>query len=312
MSELTKALIQARIACGAVVRKDGQNTAQGFNYVGHVHVLVSGAREALLLNGLSLAEKSVEFAGELSIPKRDGAQLIWRWRGVFELAHIGGESREYTFEATTFAADKAAYIASTALDRTAMLRVCQLAGGAKEDPEHDSNERYEDAAERPARIAKTAAEKMDKIAAGGTKPAGGPTAQPASTRPVSGDSPAQLPAVAMTVSDETTGEPDAAAWRARYEAECTAALAAGYPFVGEDERGMPIPGGEMPAIDKRAKQHAGKLYDKTPPGYLREVVIPHASFAARPTGVRLHALYLVAAHEQDKAEKSEAADGAAG
>lgn len=170
--ELTKALVKARIACNAVVHKAGKNQAQNYSYVGHEQVLVSGAREALLAHGLVLVETAVMFAGEMKYATRNGEQLCWRWRGEFVLLHDSGEFQRFEFEATTGPNDKAAFVASTALDRTAMLRICQLAGGAKEDPEHDSNERYDDAVKRP----KSVAEKLDKIAAQGGERAASPLA----------------------------------------------------------------------------------------------------------------------------------------
>jgi len=154
MSELTKALIKARMACKATLHKEGRNQAQNYAYVGHEHVLTSGAREALLVNGLALVERHVSFAGVLEYATRNGNQVCWRWRGVFDLVHMSGESKEFEFEATTAANDKAAYVASTALDRTAHLRVCCLAGSAEEDPEHDTHDRYAAAASRPAAVSR--------------------------------------------------------------------------------------------------------------------------------------------------------------
>ena len=59
--------------------------------------------------------------------------------------------------------DKAAFVASTALDRTAILRIMQLAGSDEENPEHDSNEQ-DKPAPRPQRT-------LDDVAA--AKPSGG-------------------------------------------------------------------------------------------------------------------------------------------
>ncbi len=163
---LTRALKQARMACKAVIRKEGKNSAQGYAYVGHEHVLTSGAREALLSQGLVLEQTGTEFAGVLEIPKKDGVSLVWRWRGTFQLAHEeSGFSQTYMIEATTQANDKAAYVASTALERTMLLRLCQMSGGSKEDPEHDIHDRYEETQHRAA----TVTEKLDAIAAGGER-----------------------------------------------------------------------------------------------------------------------------------------------
>lgn len=148
--------------------------------------------------------------------------------------------------------------------------------------------------ERPP--AKTAEQRMDEIARGGERA----ETRPTETSSPPSSEPSTPPSTASSATAETGELLDAKAWRARYEAEASAALDAGYPFVGEDESGLPVPGGEMPTIPAKARQHAGKAYDQIPPGYLREVIVPHESFAGRAQNVRLHALYLVAAHELAK------------
>jgi hypothetical protein len=166
MSELVKALVKARMACKPTVHKSAKNSAQNYSYVGHEQVLVSGARESLLAHGLVLVEKAVMFVGELPYRTKAGEQMCWRWRGVFELVHESGDSREYEFEATTGTNDKAAFVASTALDRTAHLRICCIAGSAEEDPEHDSHDRFAEAAAKSQRTKRT----LDDVARG-TEPA---------------------------------------------------------------------------------------------------------------------------------------------
>lgn len=139
-AELTVALVKARQEMRGTVYKAGRNDAQRFAYVGHEHVLVSGARDALLKHGLALVQTGVEFAGESTYRTSKGDNACWRWRGKFTLAHTSGGALELTFEATTQANDKAGYVASTALDRTAHLRVLELAGSSEEDPEHNSHD----------------------------------------------------------------------------------------------------------------------------------------------------------------------------
>lgn len=141
MKELVTALVAARQACKPTVHKEGKNQQQGYAYAGHEHVLEQGARQQLLAHGLVLEQVKVEFLGELHYETRNGKNIAWRWRGVHKLVHISGEEREYEFEATTNTNDKSAFVASTALDRTAHLRVLELAGSAEENPEHDSHDR---------------------------------------------------------------------------------------------------------------------------------------------------------------------------
>lgn len=141
MSALTKALVAARLELRGTVFKGGMNQAQRYAYVGHEQVIVGGARDALLKHGLVLEQRSVEFMGVLEFKTKSGDQMCWRWKGVHALCHESGEERLYAFEATTGTNDKASFVASTALDRTAHLRIMELAGSADEDPEHDSHDR---------------------------------------------------------------------------------------------------------------------------------------------------------------------------
>lgn len=153
MQELTKALLAARTDVAATVFKKGQIKTEGnerapkYNYVGHEHVLLH-VRERMLNHGLVLVQTSVEFAGYAEWETRDGLKRILRWKGVHRLMHTSGESLEYACEATTNTNDKSAFVASTACDRTALLRLMQLAGSAEEDPEHHSNQQKEERAPR--------------------------------------------------------------------------------------------------------------------------------------------------------------------
>jgi hypothetical protein len=134
---LMGALLAARKSVQARVHKAGKNEAQKYTYVGHEHVLTGGARDALLENGLVLLLESYEFLGA-NVTR--GESQVWRWRGIFLLLHTSGERLGLSYEATTVPNDKAGFVASTALDRTAHMRVLELAGSDEENPEHDSNE----------------------------------------------------------------------------------------------------------------------------------------------------------------------------
>lgn len=163
MSELAKALASARAVMRGTVYKGGANQHQKYAYVGHEHVLTSGAREAMHEHGLSLVQTGVDFVGE--VPAGKASALLWR--GAFKLIHTSGESLDLSYMATTQPNDKAAFVASTALDRTAFLRVLALAGSSDEDPEHDEHDtraRYDreppttqaNAAQQAARAAENA------------------------------------------------------------------------------------------------------------------------------------------------------------
>lgn len=144
MSALTKALILARLELKhGTVFKGAQNSHQKYAYVSHEGVVTCGARDALLKHGLVLEQRSMEYVGPI-----EKAQL---WRGTHALVHDeSGEERIYTFCATTQANDKAAMVASTTLDKTAILRVLQLAGSAEDDAEHDAHDRRTPEPPKPA------------------------------------------------------------------------------------------------------------------------------------------------------------------
>lgn len=141
MKELIAALVEARKTCKPTIHKEGRNLEQNYSFVGHEHVLLGGARDALLANGLILEEVKTEFIGPADAVSKNGTRMIWRWRGYFKLAHVSGDERSYEYEATTIPNDKAAFVASTALDRIAHLRLLELAGSNEENPEHESHER---------------------------------------------------------------------------------------------------------------------------------------------------------------------------
>jgi hypothetical protein len=134
---LHSALIAARAAIPARVFKAAHHQGQGgYNYVSHEQVLLH-ARDALLEHGLLLEERSVSYDGESIVRSQRGESHVWRWTGTFALVHERGEERAYSFTATTQPNDKAAYVASTSLDRLAHMRVLQLAGTSDENAESD-------------------------------------------------------------------------------------------------------------------------------------------------------------------------------
>lgn len=170
--ELAKALASARaVMKSGTVYKGGTNQHQKYPYVGHEHVMTSGAREALQEHGLALVQTSVDYVGE--IPAGKNPALLWR--GNFKLMHTSGESLDLVFSATTQPNDKAAFVASTGLDRTAFLRVLALAGSTEDDPDHDVHDKRAqehqqsrsagDAATRAAESATTSERERASIAA---------------------------------------------------------------------------------------------------------------------------------------------------
>lgn len=139
---LYDALLAARLELTGKIYKKGSNSAQKYSYIGHEGV-IEVIRPVMLRHGLLLIEKSVTYVGVTGGEKAHGL-----WKGVFTLLHVPtGETLEAEYAATTVGNDKAAYVASTALDRTAALRLMQLAGSSDkesqqpfvEDPESDNS-----------------------------------------------------------------------------------------------------------------------------------------------------------------------------
>lgn len=276
---LMTALLAARQRVPARVHKAGKNEQQRYTYVGHEHVLAGGARDALLENGLVLLLESYEMVGSDSYKTQSGDKQCWRWRGRFALLHTSGERLELTYEATTVPNDKAGFVASTALDRTAHMRVLELAGSDEENPEHDS---YEQPARRER---KGRAEGVGERPAAERRPAASKAAEPPRT---------------------------AEWWREQHNKLCDRAFEKANIVSGAaDDCGLYVPMLPMPRFSDKAQQHAGMAYDKVPPGYLRQVIWLAKDFSEQPAPVRLHVSHLVARHEIRKLE-AEAAERALG
>ena len=143
-SGLYEAIMKARQALRGKIYKSGSNSAQKYNYVGHEQVLEL-TRELMLDNGLLLFQDKTEYVCDT--PSHDGTKRITVWRGHFTLMHLPtGECRSFTYEGTTVPNDKQAYVASTSIERTVLLRLFLLAGSGDkearetpfvEDPESD-------------------------------------------------------------------------------------------------------------------------------------------------------------------------------
>ena len=132
IGQLAKALARARIATPWFVTKGGFNAHSRYPYVGHPDVMAHDGRRVLAEHGLALVQVLVEYVGEM--PGSKYATLLWR--GEYVLLHESGESLTLRLQATTQVNDKAAFVASTALDRTVWLRLLALAGSDDEDPDN--------------------------------------------------------------------------------------------------------------------------------------------------------------------------------
>lgn len=143
-SKLNMALVHARLELTGIIYKGGQNTAQRYNYVGHEQVLMV-VRSILLKHGLLFLPTHVKYVAKLDHGEKSPVLL---WEGMFELTHIeSGEMRVFTCMASTILNDKGAFVASTSLERVALLRLMALAGSSDEeaspyveDPESDHSQ----------------------------------------------------------------------------------------------------------------------------------------------------------------------------
>lgn len=281
------------------------------------------------IRGIKLVKGNVtlDAAMQLALMVRAGAKVTWLKDGRDGTAQLKLERVGQEPHTSTYSLEDARRAGLSGDNWTkhpaAMLRArCVTAAGKAFMPDVLAGVYLPDElpSDEPARTHEAPENVLDAIAeAPVTKPAaGGQRTETHPTEPArAGSTAASEPGVSVsaegrTASSHAAGERavaadgellDASAWRARYEAEASAAVDAGFPFVGEDELGLPIPGGDEPIIPWKAKQHSGKKYSEVPPGYLREVVVGHKSFAERETGLRLHALYRVCVHELSKEAK---------
>lgn len=158
-----RALIAARKAVKGTLYKAGAKTeGQGgtYKYVGHEHV-VEHVRDAMLNNNLVLLQTVLHYESSEATKQSS----VYRWRAEFSLMHVAGASLSFSFQGLTAMSDKASFIASTALDRTALLRIMGVAGTSDEDPEHNSNNREVSQQTSQARVQQMAAKRDDKQAA---------------------------------------------------------------------------------------------------------------------------------------------------
>jgi hypothetical protein len=159
------ALVEARKRVTGTLLKEGRKTEGGggnYNYVGHEHV-VHHVRKAMLECGLSLIQTGLEMIGLLTVPGKHGDSTFLRWRATLELVHAESAAvRVMKLECLTQGNDKAGFIASTALDRTALLRLMGVAGSAEEDPEHNANNRDERPQTTQARVDTMQAKRDDR------------------------------------------------------------------------------------------------------------------------------------------------------
>ena len=134
-------LAQACKDVAGLVAKGGKNTAQNYAFVGHAHVL-EHCRFSLLANGIVIgAPRLSVLQPPYEYPAKGGNRALLVFSFTIPVFFKSGHVEEFDICATVQPNDKAAFVASTAADRTLRLRLCGLGGGDAEDPEHDTHDK---------------------------------------------------------------------------------------------------------------------------------------------------------------------------
>lgn len=121
---LRAAINAAAMALNGLVDKAGVNTQYDYAYVGHSHV-IDHVRETLLAHGVVVLPTDLRFVRVLE--SRGSGLFLWKQR--FSVEHVHStERRTAALHVTTLAGEQSSAKASTAADRTFLMRLCRLAG----------------------------------------------------------------------------------------------------------------------------------------------------------------------------------------
>ena len=156
MSETTpnlrRALADAQALVKGLVYKAGANQEQRYRFVGHEDV-IEHVRAVMVACGIVLMPTSLRFVQELAWTTAKGQRIAWLWEQTFTVAHAhSDETQMAVVQVTTMPNDKASFVASTAADRTLLMRLMRLAGTSEENPEddsHDEGDRRQQSGGRP-------------------------------------------------------------------------------------------------------------------------------------------------------------------
>lgn len=128
----TTAMQKALMAIGEHLISKERTAHQGYRYVGHADVVQATAiaKKHGIIVGAATATRLV---ATLELNKGH----CWLWEVTIPVYEAtSGHAEIFVIGATTQRNDKAAFVASTAADRTLRLRLFGLGGGDAEDPEH--------------------------------------------------------------------------------------------------------------------------------------------------------------------------------
>lgn len=157
---LRSALAAAQAEVKGLVYKAGANSEQRYRFVGHEDV-IGHVREAMVKYGVVVVPTGLRFVQELKWPTAAKERVAWLWEQSFEILHAQSDERACaTVQVTTMPNDKASFVASTAADRTLLMRLMRLAGTSEENPEddsHDEDHHQQSGGQRPAQTQPRAA-----------------------------------------------------------------------------------------------------------------------------------------------------------
>lgn len=112
--------------------------AHNYKYVGHADVLSATSR--LAAHNIVIGAPRETAMASREYGPADKSRCVWEWTFEIPVYEITtGHVEVFRIAATTMPGDKAAFVASTAADRTLRLRLFGLGGGEMEDPEHPNN-----------------------------------------------------------------------------------------------------------------------------------------------------------------------------
>jgi hypothetical protein len=126
---LRAAINAAATALDGLVDKAGVNEQYHYAYVGHSHV-IDHVRGALLEHGVVVLATDLRFVQ--SFESRNSTLYLWEQKFQVEHEH-SADSFEAKVQVTTLPGEQSAAKASTAADRTFLMRLCRLAGKTDQD-----------------------------------------------------------------------------------------------------------------------------------------------------------------------------------
>ncbi len=134
LPELRSAIVRAQQKCTGLLQQTLKNKEQGYTYTGH-HEVIAHVRDAMIGEGLSVEQVTCDLEEVISYQASKGRTEVWKWRVVCLITHTSGAAMVRIVRALTQPNNKASFVASTAADRTLLMRLMRLGGTKEENPE---------------------------------------------------------------------------------------------------------------------------------------------------------------------------------